>query len=80
MTWKNAYDQLHNWLTTVGLFIFLELCQYALDNQTWTWRGLIVSVAGAILKYFATRDDHVKTVRAVDKAVLTGKVPEKEQS
>ncbi len=67
--WVNVYNQLHNWISTVGLFILLELAQYALDNATWTWRGLVVSVAGAILKYFATRDDHIKTQQAVKKAV-----------
>lgn len=78
--WTNAYNQLHNWITTVGLFIFLGLCQYALDNETWTWRGLIVAVAGASVKYVLTRDDHIKTARVAPKPAATGEAPGKEQS
>jgi hypothetical protein len=78
--WMNVYGQVHNWLTTFGLFIVLGLAQYVLDNETWTWRGLVIALAGALIKYAATRDDHVKTGQAVQKAAATGEVPGKEQS
>jgi hypothetical protein len=67
--WKNAYDQLRNWVTTVGLAIVLAICEYLLENQTWTWKAAIVAAAGAIVKYFVTRDDHKKTRKAVKHAV-----------
>lgn len=74
--WKNAYNQLRNWVTTVGLAIVLAVGEYLLDNQTWTWKAVIVAAIGAFVKYFATRDDHKKTDKAVKLAAVTGEIPD----
>jgi hypothetical protein len=70
MSLKNIYDQFHNWVTTVGLAIALAVCEYLLDNSEWTWRAALVAGVGAFVKYFATRDDHKKTRKAVGEAVI----------
>jgi hypothetical protein len=67
--WTNVYQQIHNFWTTVGLAIALAVGEYLLDNQTWTWKAVIIAAVGAAIKYLATRDDHKKTGKAVKKAV-----------
>lgn len=67
--WVNVYGQVHNLITTVGLAIALAVGEYLLDNQTWTWKAVIVAAIGAFVKYIATKDDHNKTEKAVKKAV-----------
>lgn len=67
--WTNVYGQVHNLISTVGLAVALAVGEYLIDNQTWTWKAVAIAAIGAIVKYLATRDDHRKTVRAVNKAV-----------
>jgi hypothetical protein len=68
--WKNAYGQIRNFWSTIGLAIALAVCEYLLENSEWTWRAALVAGVGAFVKYFATRDDHKKTRKAVGEAVI----------
>lgn len=80
--WTNVYNQVHNWISTLGLAIALAVAEYLINNQDkdWTWKAVLIACLGAFVKYFLTRDDHVKTTQAVEKAAVTGEVPGKEES
>jgi sterol desaturase/sphingolipid hydroxylase (fatty acid hydroxylase superfamily) len=68
---KNIYGQFHTWFQSVGMFIIADICYYLVehDSTDWTWKGLIVSAAAALLTYGFTHDDHKKTEKAVQKEV-----------
>jgi peptidoglycan/LPS O-acetylase OafA/YrhL len=78
--WLNVWGQVHTWLQTIGAFVITGVCYYLVehDSADWTWKGLIVAVASAVLTYGLTKNDHNKTAQAVEKAAVTGEVPGKE--
>jgi hypothetical protein len=73
--WTNIYGQLHNWFQTVGVFIVAAVCSYFVENTEWTWKGVATAAAAAFVANVFTRDDHRKTDKAVEKAAVTGEVP-----
>jgi hypothetical protein len=73
--WTNAYLQVHNLWSTIGIALAIALAQFILDNETFTLRMVVVTLLGAGLKYYATRDDHKKTDEAVKNVAVTGEVP-----
>jgi hypothetical protein len=68
---KNIFGQFHVWFQTVGVFIVTEICYYLVehDSADWTWKGLLVAAATAVITYGLTKHDHAKTRKAVKKAV-----------
>lgn len=75
--WQNVYGQIHALWQTFGIAVLTELCYYIVqhDSADWTWKGLIVSAATGCLTYILTKRDHIKTEKAVEKAAVTGEVP-----
>ncbi len=65
----------HNWWSSIGIFLLLEALQYFIDNQKFEWRGLAVALAAALIKHSVTAWDHTAAKSAVLIAAATGVVP-----